>query len=77
MFDRLRKHGLNLKLPKGQFVKDETKYLGFVKNKTGIRPNLDKVEVIRAMPEPKTVREVCGFVGAIGYHRHFAPAFSR
>ena len=46
-------------------MKDDTKYLGFVINKTGIKPDLDKVEVIRAMPEPKTVRQVHGFIGAI------------
>ena len=38
---------------------------------------IDKVEVIRAMPEPRTVREVRGFIGAIGYYRKFIPAFSR
>ena len=29
------------------------------------------------MPEPKTVRQVRGFIGAIGYYRRFIPAFSR
>ena len=48
VFDMLRKHGLKLKLPRCQFMKDKTKYLGFVISKTGIKP--DKVEVIRAMP---------------------------
>lgn len=43
----------------------------------GIKPDLDKVEVIRAMLEPKAVREVRGFIGAIGYYRCFVPAFSR
>ena len=77
VFDRLKKHGLKLKLPKCQFLKEETKYLGFIINKDGVKPDLDKVEVIRAMPEPKTVRQVRGFIGAIGYYRRFIPAFSR
>ena len=43
-----------------------------------IKPDLDKVEeVIRAMPEPKSIREIRGFIGAIGYYRKFIPAFSR
>lgn len=29
----------------------------------GIKPDLDKVEVIREMPEPKTMRHVRGFIG--------------
>ena len=77
IFYSLRKHGLKIKLPKCQFVKDKTKYLGFVKSKTGIKPDLDKVEVISPIPELKTVRELRGFIGAMGYYRHFFSAFSR
>lgn len=35
------------------------------------------MKVTREMPEPKTVRQVRGFIGAIGYYRRFIPAFSR
>lgn len=31
---------------------------------------------MREMPEPKTVRQVRGFIGAIGYYRRLIPAFS-
>ena len=71
VFNQLRKHGLKIKLPKCQFMMAETKYLGFVINKQGIKPDDDKVEVIRSMPEPKTVRRVRGFIGAIAYYRRF------
>ena len=74
VFDRLRRHGLKLKLSKCQFLREETKVLGFVVNKDRIKIDVDKVEVIRAMSAPKTVRS---FIGAIGYYRRFIPAFSR
>lgn len=77
VMERLREHNLKVKLPKCQFMKDETKYLGFIIDKEGIKPDLDKVEIIRTMPAPKSVREVRGFIGAIGYYRRFIPAFSR
>ena len=77
VFAQLRKHGLKIKLPKCQFMKKETKYLGFVIDDSGVHPDIDKVEVIRAMPEPRTVREVRGFIGAIGYYKRFIPVFSR
>ena len=77
VFNQLRKHGLKIKLPKCQFMMAEIKYLGFVINKKGIKPDDDKVEVIRSVPEPKTVRRVRGFIGAIGYYQRFIPAFSR
>ena len=35
VFERLKSHGLKLKLPKCQFLNEETMYLGFVINKTG------------------------------------------
>lgn len=57
-----------------QFLKEKTKYLGFILDKEGVCPDLDKVEVFRAMLELKTVRQ---FISAIGYCRWFIPAFSR
>ena len=77
VFVQLRKHGLKIKLPKCKFMKKKTKYLGFVIDKSGVHPDIDKVEVIRALPKPQTVREVTGFRGAIGYYRRFIPAFWR
>lgn len=76
VFDCLKRHGLKLKLSKCQFLREETKYLGFMINKGGIKTDLDKVEVIKAMPTLKTVRDIRGFIGAIGYYRRFIPAFS-
>ena len=76
VFERLKSHGLKLKLPKCQFMNEETRYLDFVINKNGIKPDSSKIEVIRSMPEPKTVRQVRGFVGALGYYQRFIPAFS-
>ena len=77
VFDRLKGHGLELKLSKCQFLREETKYLGFVINKDGIKTDVDKVEEIRAMPASKTVREIRGFIGIIWYYWRFIPAFSR
>ena len=43
VFDQLKRHGLKLKLSKCQFLREETKYLGSVINKDGIKTNVDKV----------------------------------
>ena len=53
---KLKKHGLKIKLSKCQFMKRETKYLGFIIDESGVHPDIDKVEVIRAIPEPRTCR---------------------
>jgi hypothetical protein len=76
VFDRLRKHRVKLKLTKCAFLKTELKYLGFVINKQGMKPELDKVKAIRELPPPKTMREVRSFIGMCGYYRRFVPNFS-
>lgn len=48
VFDRLRKHGLKLKLPKCQFLKDETNYLGFIINKNTVKS--DRQGITRGQP---------------------------
>ena len=77
VFSQLRKHGLKIKLPKFQFMRRETMYLGFIIHEQGVKPDMDKVEVIKPMPAPGTIRQVRGFIGAIGYYRRLIPAFSR
>ncbi|MCG8033371.1 MAG: DDE-type integrase/transposase/recombinase [Candidatus Thiodiazotropha taylori] len=76
VFDKLREHGLRLKLKKCSFLKSETNYLGFVINEQGIKPEARKVNVIKALAPPTTVREVRSLVGMCSYYRRFIPHFS-
>ena len=77
VFDRLRQHGLKLKLKKCSFLQLETHYLGFVINCRGISPDPSKVEAIRSLTTPTCVREVHSFIGMCSYYRRFIPNFSR
>ena len=77
IFKRIREHGLKLKLKKCTFLIKETDYLGFVISKDGIKPDPKKVEAIRDLPEPKSVREIRGFIGMCSYYRRFVPNFSK
>ena len=79
IFDRIRQHGLKLKLKKCAFFQEETGYLGFVINKDGtrVKPDPDKVKAIRTLPEPKNVREIREFIGMCSYYRRFIPNFSK
>ena len=77
VFDRLRQHGLKMKLKKCSFFQQETEYLGFVINDKGVKPNPKKVEAIRTLPSPKNVKEVRSFIGMCSYYRRFLPNFSK
>lgn len=59
---------MKLKLQKCEFRTNERKCLGFIINKNGVKPDIDKVELLISMPESRTVRAVRGFMGTIGYH---------
>lgn len=76
VFDRLREHKLKLKLKKCGFLKEETGYLGFIINKDGIRPDPNKVAVIKSLATPTCVKEVRSFIGMCSYYRRFVPKFS-
>lgn len=63
VFDRLRQHGLKLKAKKCSFMKEQTRYIGFIIDKRGVRPDPDKVAAIRSLPSHTIVREVRSFIG--------------
>lgn len=75
VFDRLRKHGLKLKFKKCQFMRKETKYLGFKITEHGIKPETEKVDTIQSLPPPATVKEVRSFIGMLSYYRRLYQIF--
>lgn len=77
VFNRLKQHDLRLKLKKCAFFQQQTEYLGFLIDKDGVKPDPKKIEAMRQLPEPKTVREVRGFIGMCSYYRRFIPNFSK
>ncbi|CAH0725412.1 unnamed protein product, partial [Brenthis ino] len=58
-------------------MSEEIEFLGHVLNKDGLKPNQNKVEAIQRFPIPKTLKEIRGFLGLIGYYRKFIPNLSK
>ena len=76
-FDRLRKAGLKLRLSKCQFVKSQVNYLGHTISAEGVTPDMSKIEAIKQIPRPTTVKQVRQFLGCTSYYRKFIPNYSK
>ena len=61
VFDRLRTAGLRLNAAKCHLGLKEIKVLGFIINTEGIATDPAKVEVIKNLPSPTTVKQVRSF----------------
>ena len=77
VFDRLRNAGLiKLRLEKCSFCLQEVTYLGHIISKDGIKPDSQKIKVVKEYPVPTCVKEVCQFLGLCSYYRKFIRNFS-
>lgn len=77
VFEALRKANLKINKNKCVFMETEIEFLGHVLNENGLKPNQKKIEAIKKFPVPKTVKEIRGFLGLIGYYRKFIPNLSK
>ena len=77
VFDRLRQHNLKMKLKKCSFLKTETKFLGYVVTKDGVKPDREKVAVIEALPNPTNPKSAKQALGFFGWYRKYLKDFSK
>ena len=76
IFQRLKEAKLKLKESKCSFFKAHIQYLDHLISGDGIEPVPEKLQDMKAMPPPKTPKEVRQFLGLVGYYRKFIPRFS-
>ena len=73
----LRKHRLYAKLSKCEFNQPELKFLGHVVGRAGIKVDPAKVEVVMRWPQPRSLKELQGFLGLANYFRKFMEHYSQ
>ena len=73
----LQKHGLFANLKKCRFHQEEIRFLGYVVSSQGIRMEEEKIDTVKAWPEPKSVRDIQVFIGFANFYRRFIQGFSK
>lgn len=76
VLERLKNMGLTVKLSKCSFLQDSVKYLGYIIDKNGLRPDPAKVEAISSAPQPKDITQLKSFLGMLNYYGKFIPNLS-
>ena len=77
VFEKLRHTKLSMKLSKCHFFAKEIQYLGHILDVEGIKPVPAKTEAIKAMHPPVNLKQVCAFLGLVGYYRKFIKNFAK
>lgn len=73
VFERLKKHGLTIKISKCDFLTREIEFVGHLINERGIAPLPGKVTAIRDFKRPIIARELKRFIAMINFYRRFIP----
>ncbi|GBG63915.1 hypothetical protein CBR_g39920 [Chara braunii] len=77
VLETLRRAKYKANHDKCEFVRQELEYLGHFVTPEGISPLSDKIQAIQEWPEPKTVTNVCSFLGLAGYYQRFIKGYSK
>ncbi|GKV24163.1 hypothetical protein SLEP1_g33810 [Rubroshorea leprosula] len=75
VFKLLRDNELFAKQSKCFFNCDRIEYLGHYISKGGVFTDPKKILAVQQWPQPKTVKELRGFLGLTGYYRRFSKEF--
>ncbi|PIO69207.1 reverse transcriptase [Teladorsagia circumcincta] len=74
LFERIAEYGFKIRMDKCSFAKSEIRYLGFIVDKNGRRPNPQKIEAIKNMADPRDVKQLRAFLGMVTYYSTFMPS---
>ena len=77
MLQVLRDHQLYAKFSKCESWLTEVKFLGHMVSALGVSLDPEKVEAVMSWERPKSVFEICSFLGLARYYMRFIEDFSR
>ncbi|WVZ01447.1 hypothetical protein V8G54_027516, partial [Vigna mungo] len=72
----LEDHVLYAKLSKCSFGLEQINYLGHIVSNNGVQTEANKVQAVLQWPVPKTIKQLRGVLGLIGYYRRFIRGYA-
>jgi hypothetical protein len=76
VFQIMRENEIYARKLKCYFMQTQVPYLGHIISTNGIEMNPDKTEALSKWPSPQTIKQLRGFLGTVGYYRHFINKFA-
>ena len=73
---KLTEAGFTINRKKSLFARREERYLGFIVDGNGTRPDPDKTRSVVEYPAPKTAKQVLRFLGMSSWYRKWIPEYS-
>ena len=66
-----QKQGLFANLKKCRFHQEKVRFLGYIVSSQGIRMEEERIDAVKAWPEPKSIQDIQVFIGFTNFYRHF------
>ena len=76
VLSRLKDHELYVSPKTCEVMKRELSFLGMISGKGGINTHTMKVQVLKELPKPTTLRNLRSFMGLLQFFRRFIKNFS-
>ena len=73
VLDRINDYKFRVHLGKCSFYQPSIKYLGFIVDQDGRRPDPQKVSAVVNMPAPNNITTLRSFLGLVNYYQSFVP----
>ena len=77
VFSRIEEHGFRVKAEKCEFFRDKIKYLGFIIDKYGRKPDPENTKAIENMQAPVNIKTLRSFLGLVSHYSAFLPELHR
>ena len=71
---RVQDYGFRIRKEKCMFGMKSTRYLGFIIDEQGRRPDQENISAIQKMPPPHDISTLRSFLGLVSHHSNFLPA---